>query len=234
MPNYRHSPLPPGSIRLLQLLPGNENSTSLRCRLLVCSLRRSTGPTRPYEALSYVWGSTENLKSIAITDDHNVDQEFAITQNLHGALHQLQDFELARLLWVDALCIDQSSNAEKSIQIALMAEIYANASRVIVWLDEARADDQESLVEHVANGCEALEAIRLAASGQPSRIQGSQKRAISMLLNRQWFQRIWVRESPFNFFTTKYSRFCKKPLLLAKSTLCVGMVRLMDTPSAWA
>ncbi|KAI9686726.1 MAG: hypothetical protein M1822_002785 [Bathelium mastoideum] len=37
-------------------------------------------------------------------------------------------------LWIDALCIDQSSAAEKSQQVSLMPHIYKMADQVIIWL----------------------------------------------------------------------------------------------------
>lgn len=40
-----------------------------------------------------------------------------------------------RVLWVDALCINQSDEQERSHQIALMADIYRKASKVLIWLE---------------------------------------------------------------------------------------------------
>ncbi|KAH8788003.1 heterokaryon incompatibility [Diaporthe sp. PMI_573] len=39
-----------------------------------------------------------------------------------------------RTLWIDAVCIDQSSLEERGEQVTRMSSIYQNASRVIVWL----------------------------------------------------------------------------------------------------
>jgi Heterokaryon incompatibility protein (HET) len=49
------------------------------------------------------------------------------------------------------VCINQTDENEKQRQIPFMAEIYANAIRVIVWLGEAKDDGEK-----------ALEAIRFA------------------------------------------------------------------------
>jgi len=38
------------------------------------------------------------------------------------------------MLWVDAVCIDQSDVEEKSHQVALMPEIYFTATKVLCWL----------------------------------------------------------------------------------------------------
>jgi hypothetical protein len=186
MPKYLHSPLSqPDSIRLLQLLPRKDRSKNLRCKLLECAIRRSDKAIRPYEALSYVWGSENYPQSIIIVEDQKDDQEFAVTRNLHMALLHLQDCDIPRIIWVDAVCIDQSNKTEKALQIPLMAEIYAKASRVIVWLGEAQDDSVH-----------ALEAIRLAAERfmDPSKTQQLPEQAILALLDRPWFRRIWVRE----------------------------------------
>jgi len=40
----------------------------------------------------------------------------------------------ADLLWVDALCINQGDNNERANQVKMMGKIYAQASKVIIWL----------------------------------------------------------------------------------------------------
>jgi hypothetical protein len=177
MPEYQYRRLSqPNSIRLLQLLPREENSTNLRCKLFEYHLRREENPFHPYEALSYVWGSENKPRSILVDD-----QSLNITDNLYVLLSRLQYHSCPRIIWVDAVCINQADNNEKSHQIPLMAEIYAKASRVIVWLGEAEND-----------GDRALEAIRLAGFTKPLDAERCQQ-AIPKLLQRQWFQRVWVR-----------------------------------------
>ena len=87
------------------------------------------------------------------------------------------------MVWIDAICIDQENPEERGRQVQLMAKIYSNALCVIVWLGE----DVEG-----TNG--ALEDIRRAANEEliePSRKEMSLQ-AILRLLQRPWFQRIWV------------------------------------------
>lgn len=50
---------------------------------------------------------------------------FAVTQNLHAALKRLRLQHQSRLLWVDAICINQDDTSEKSFQVAMMSEIYS-------------------------------------------------------------------------------------------------------------
>jgi len=137
-----------------------------------------SGSTHPYESLSYVWGSENNKQLIYVDGD-----EMYVTANLHMALSHLRHCLLERILWVDAICINQADNDEKGRQVQLMAKIYSKASRVIVWLGES-ADNSD----------EALEVIRVAAYKQPanSPVVKTNWEAIFTLLERGWFERIWV------------------------------------------
>ncbi|KAF2188912.1 HET-domain-containing protein [Zopfia rhizophila CBS 207.26] len=178
IPQYCYSPLSkaPDSIRLLRLVPNENERADAQCELFVYSLQESDKATHPYEALSYVWGSLDKRQSIFI-----VDQSFAVTPNLHAALLRLRDRDITRIIWVDAVCINQADGKEKAHQIQSMAKIYGKASRVIVWLGET-VDDSDG----------TLEAIR--AAGKKSRNSSNKiiQQAITSLLQRQWFRRIWA------------------------------------------
>jgi len=172
----------PDSIRLLRLIPNKIDTANIRCELFECTLQESDKTTHPYEALSYVWGCSDKHKYIFIDN-----QYLAVTLNLHAALLRLQDRDIPRIIWVDAVCINQDDEQEKEHQIQFMAKIYGKASRVIVWLGE-RADDSDI----------ALEAIR--AAGKPTNTSNKEiiQQAILLLLQRPWFRRIWVRQQTFN------------------------------------
>ena len=63
-----------------------------------------------------------------------------MTKNLHAALVRLRDPFLKRILWVDAICINQQDEEERTQQVAAMARIYGLAKRVVVWLGEEAGD----------------------------------------------------------------------------------------------
>ena len=63
--------------------------------------------------------------------------EFAIAVNLHDALVRLRDEDEDRILWIDAICINQDDKQECGHQVQQMASIYENARQVIIWLGEA-------------------------------------------------------------------------------------------------
>lgn len=148
---YQYSKLPPDSIRLLRLQPHRDPTAPIRCTIFDCPLLQTHDRVifSPYEALSYVWGSTDNPQSIIVRDcpiSYDDDDEspatasakkagtLSVTRNLHEALVQLRDRFIDRVLWIDAICINQADLDERSCQVASMARIYAIASRVLVWL----------------------------------------------------------------------------------------------------
>ncbi|EHK48775.1 hypothetical protein TRIATDRAFT_180369, partial [Trichoderma atroviride IMI 206040] len=112
-------------IRVLVLHPG-EKGSPIKCSLQHGGLRSK----RPgFEALSYVWGNP------AVTNDITCDnRKRAVGKNLYDALERLRLPDKDRVLWVDALCINQSDNKEKTQQVRIMGEIYTRAQRVLIWL----------------------------------------------------------------------------------------------------
>lgn len=91
---------------------------------------RSAVLTSP-PALSYVWGSQRDKVDIELNGTR-----FAITRNLHGALKRLRHRQRPRMLWVDALCINQKDSQERAAQVSMMAAIYGQTARGLLWLGE--------------------------------------------------------------------------------------------------
>ena len=122
-------------IRLLHLFPGQEDSL-LEGALSTVSL--STNPH--YEALSYVWGNPADPKKLVISG-----RCFSMTWNLASALRSLRHEQEPRILWVDALCINQADLDERSQQVSIMASIYQQAHRVLVYVGERTEDSDLAL-----------------------------------------------------------------------------------------
>jgi hypothetical protein len=114
------------SIRLVELQPGSRGSP-LNCRIF--EVRKHDNPE--YEALSYAWG--EPIFSQVI---HEVSSgtQIPVTTNLEQALLATRYEHTVRILWADAICINQLNMKEKGHQVALMGLIYHDAKRVVVWL----------------------------------------------------------------------------------------------------
>lgn len=117
------------SIRLLYLHSGNFGSP------IRCTLSRAILDHNPiYEALSYEWGppATEpDVTRVVIKGQFKT-----VTPNLWTALRRLRYEDRERVLWIDALCIDQDNLAERSSQVGLMGRIYKSAASVVAWIGE--------------------------------------------------------------------------------------------------
>lgn len=122
-----HRPLIGDNIRLLILRPGSFDDP-IHCQLEQVSL--SDG--HAYEALSYVWGNASDTSPVSFNG-----VLYHITKNLECALRYLRPKESPRVLWVDAVCINQNDEDEKSEQVLRMGEIYSGAIKVYAWLGEA-------------------------------------------------------------------------------------------------
>lgn len=223
---YRYSPLSEqGSIRLLRLMPHQDQEADIQCTLFEYPLQRQTEGIHPYEALSYVWGSEDNQQPVYIhsndtgnnycnagpkpgLDYHSCpsasSRRLLVTGNLYTALSHLRYKFIERIIWIDAICIDQTNNDEKGQQVQSMAKIYAKAKTVIVWLGEA-ADNSDQALRVIGKAAEeqhtnlplnkaTQQATLMLPAQQPanSTAHKANQQAILMLLQRQWFQRIWV------------------------------------------
>ncbi len=63
-----------------------------------------------------------------------------VTTKLESTLRHLRQPDRARILWIDAICIDQKTPDERSSQIQLIARIYGGACCVLDWLGEKDRD----------------------------------------------------------------------------------------------
>ena len=79
-----------------------------------------------FEALSYTWGDASQHSALYCNG-----KILSITANLEKALRYLRYQTEPRTLWVDAVCINQADIEELNQQVALMRDVYTNASRVV-------------------------------------------------------------------------------------------------------
>jgi hypothetical protein len=129
-----HNPLntAKNEIRLLRLKPAKRKSEAIECELVIVSLDHRLPQ---YQALSYVWGSTRDTRNIKIQD-----HDFHVTTNLYKSLQRLRLDNDERIIWVDAICINQKDLNERADQVTRMGSIYGRAVGVIFWLGEAFED----------------------------------------------------------------------------------------------
>lgn len=141
-------------MRFLILLPG-EPEDPVQGLLLNHPLIIS-GKFPQYEVLSYAWASPLEPVDVAIgTIEGSIQEVFdyfinartfpasyqtfskvSVTQNLGRALPFLRLRDRPRVLWIDAISVNQKDLSERSTQVRRMADIYRLCSRVIIWLGE--------------------------------------------------------------------------------------------------
>ncbi|KAF2803304.1 uncharacterized protein BDZ99DRAFT_369459, partial [Mytilinidion resinicola] len=83
-----------------------------------------------YAALSYVWGPPSNERFMIVEKN---DEQFRlpITSNLNSALSNI---DKEGYLWVDAICINQTDDIEKTWQVQQMWNIFPKADHTAAWL----------------------------------------------------------------------------------------------------
>jgi Heterokaryon incompatibility protein (HET) len=186
---FRHRPLN-DDIRLFVLHSG-DGSAQIKGHLMHVSPANRVR----YEALSYTWGPPADSKSILLNDGL-----LPVTDNLYCALLHLRLPSSPRYLWIDAICINQKDNVEKSVQIQRMTSIYQLASQVLIWLGPSQHDSD--LAMDVINGRDIfnipgedreprafnLGNVIAVVEGSPTEKESI---AVFRLLNQPWWTRVW-------------------------------------------
>lgn len=111
---------------MLKLAPSWNPDAPIACKLFNTPLEDYEGK---YEALSYVWGSVDTDSEIECNE-----KTLRINRNCFLALKHLRRKIFRRVLWIDNICIDQTSIEERGHQVELMDIIYTVCRRVIIWL----------------------------------------------------------------------------------------------------
>ncbi|KAK7188877.1 ankyrin and HET domain-containing protein [Paraphaeosphaeria sporulosa] len=157
-------------IRLLVVEPGNQDE-DLRCSLV--HARLSDRPE--FEAISYTWGTDAPSKQILL-DGHI----FSVRNNIYHALKRYRHATRQRILWADAISINQDDIPERSSQVKLMKKVYMYASHVLIWLgpnlehDDLANADVRALVE------------------RESKRNADTVTALQEFFTRSWFSRMWI------------------------------------------
>ncbi|RYC65579.1 hypothetical protein CHU98_g634 [Xylaria longipes] len=167
-------------IRVLHLSPARQPSTPLHGHLDIQDLNE-----RPYyEALSYTWkdetGDASVSRRLYVGANWDI---LPITKSCSRALRRLRFKHAWRVLWVDAICINQQNNAEKSEQIALMRTIYARSVRCVV--DLGNPSFGSDIAIDYANSLGDDESMDQLP-------QQHKNKALSDLFHRRYFNRVWV------------------------------------------
>ncbi|KAE9373094.1 HET-domain-containing protein [Stipitochalara longipes BDJ] len=208
----------PDSIRLLNLHPSLSP-----CDEIMISIRESRLSVSPsYEAVSYCWATEDgdDSRNCTISCDGTL---IFITRNCEAALKRIRN-DKERILWVDAICINQAGDCERSHQVGLMGSIYKNAFGVLIYLGEPTSDlDPDTELEvtdifldflgaffteaddRIAQGMDITDSSRYqefirnvqAASRGHSLQLLPLIRGLRDISSRRWWTRIWVIQEAY-------------------------------------
>ncbi|KAF1359561.1 HET-domain-containing protein [Lizonia empirigonia] len=132
---YNYKPLEYRHVRLLECTRRDTSNDTLSFEYRIIYVEISEDGQAPeFEAVSYTWGDAAKVTALPLGEGAG---HIALTANLSQALPYLSHHSATKRLWIDQLCINQSDDAEKGVQVGLMSEIYSKARRVILckeWL----------------------------------------------------------------------------------------------------
>jgi hypothetical protein len=167
---FSYKPLASDEIRLLTLQPGHDDAP------ISCSISHVSLLDKPkYQPLSYAWGILGNEASITMNG-----KEVHVGENLRSALYHLRHRDSlldshsaieknvssqnpqnkkyppweGRVIWIDALCINQEDIKEHSHQVKLMKDISSGAETAIAWLGSC-GEESSTAFDHIRGkkGC---------------------------------------------------------------------------------
>jgi hypothetical protein len=210
-----------GDIRLLDLEP-DQSDQPIRC---TTSIGRATGCVNQYCALSYTWGSRNDMKTIICNGS-----VIEVTKNLFDALFSFRRTDMPIQLWVDALCINQQDNDERTRMVKIMTDIYRNASYVAVWVGPSTSST--TLAVELIHSLEAkfsdFKSVALGttpwseveAMGLPHPLD-SRWKVLDQFLSHPWFRRVWTIQE---VSVTRKAVFCCGPHKVDFETLYMAVV----------
>jgi hypothetical protein len=171
--------------------------------------------------------------------------EFLVRENLWQALRHLRTHNDPLVIWIDAICIDQSNIPERNSQVSIMDDIYRGAEEVCIWLGDSREDTPLAL-ELLFN--------LAAASKKPEQFMKKDLyklikhcpdrywNALEGNFRSSWWNRAWIFQEiclaqkavviygvyripwkPFTDFGSIFNEFCEVESSVINRRDCVGL-----------
>ncbi|RDW56835.1 hypothetical protein BP5796_12902 [Coleophoma crateriformis] len=248
-------PKPSSCIRLLKLERGNQDDM-VQCTLQVVDL--DDKPTPEYVALSYTWEKDSSwwglsmdpfLRSKKIGPMKGTKKIICngrvmmVLPNLYQALVQLRRTRSGNY-WIDAVCINQSDDNERGMQVAMMDKIYKSAQSVVVWLGTCSLWASLQM-----RNLATLPADNTSGNvKEGSRADSELNFIMTHILQRRWFKRVWVVQElclarQVVFVLGEYdfqpenilhaTKFTKQGPTTRLGPMALGFKRTLDAASPW-
>lgn len=207
---YRKLQNNPKQIRVLEIHAG-AGTEDIRCTLR--SICLTDEPQTKYETISYVWGD-ESQREYVFVNVNGVNIEAPASSV--RVLRRIRLLHKTRVVWIDAICINQTDIEERSQQVKITGSVYARADRNLIWLGEEDDDTASAIraiaaismeIQHEADRDRLRNILypsRLdqrasnAAGGMGPKISVTgltvevDQRALHRFFSSAWFSRLWV------------------------------------------
>ena len=186
-----YCPLAGKQIRLIKLFPAPLSGQKLACQLITRNLEDNPS----YIAISYRWSdewSNDQLKTEPFMTVNGYKLRVGV--GTYEALTGVRSRWRARSIWIDAVCINQDNDHEKGQQVMMMADIYARASKVVVWLGKPA---NASLAVRMLRGLWVRMILlppQIATDAYELRTMFRSWLALRELVRRSWFERCWITQ----------------------------------------
>jgi hypothetical protein len=166
-------------IRVLTIHPGG-HFDPLSCTLEEHDIRQVPG----YTAISYCWTYDAELVDICVDDN----KTFKVPVHLRACLRRLRSATSATSTWIDAICINQNDQVEKSEQVGQMPQIYSNSLRTVIRLGETEPSAPTCIVRD--NGYCAIEGFSISQSAKRPTPQSKNqiRKRLSFPGGLEWWQ----------------------------------------------
>ncbi|KAH7401306.1 hypothetical protein BKA66DRAFT_564959 [Pyrenochaeta sp. MPI-SDFR-AT-0127] len=189
---YTYLPLDEGEIRLFLLFPGKQNDP-IRGMIFTASSIEDAGPFR---TLSYEWGIRKKEKQI-FTESGILK----VWSSLHSTITNLREDDSPTVLWIDAICINQNDDKEKTRQIRLLPEIFQHATRTLGFLgSDGRSNDAVQALLQIRAKLDTYNEWPKGLKAIPKSWEKDSKprsddpiwQEIKDFFDRTWFRRAWI------------------------------------------
>ncbi|PLB55546.1 hypothetical protein P170DRAFT_470958 [Aspergillus steynii IBT 23096] len=172
-----------------------------------------------YTGLSYTWGSS--LKPFKLRTNLGF---IALTTSLYFAIVQmLRDTNGPRVIWVDAVSINQENESEKAGQIEILHEIFGQAAGILDWVGKESVDSRL-----------AFDTMRYLSRILPEELSGFDMRvnsdrwaAVNALIARPWFRRTWIVQEVV--FARRLTLVCGRDQIQWDDFCRPSLMELLDT-----
>lgn len=206
----------PARIRILTLFPSEQLEDDLHVSLQIIDISSDTRPK--YEALSYVWGGNDKTGHVTI-DGH---YRLGVTASLDSALRHLRLRKKDRILWADAICINQEADKERSHQVQLMGDVYRGAKQIVVWFGPEADDSTVALrflqrfaslftidwetekgwprfryIDEAKMPATMLSNLDEVQTFEDCGASAAEAQAVWAFSHRPWWERVWIRQEIF-------------------------------------